>query len=602
MSAKAEDAATATVTTPDAERHGFREKLQNLPFFQGLEADVLAAIEVELDWIGLPGGWTLFKEGEEANALYFVIFGRLGAYVRDPTGEDREIAQIHAGEVIGEMALISGEPRTATIVAIRDSEMLRLTRTAFDRLVARYPSLMAGVARQVVERLRQANMRTATDDAPRTFLVWPHDPAIDGYTFANDLADALGELGQRVRCLTSHAADHSIEWFHRIEESHDRLVYLGDFAHRGWTQRCIRQVDKVLHLTSARYPPEKFKPRELPAMGKQLLSQELIVVQPSDTDMPAGTSAWLERLEVGHHTHVRANDKADIRRLARLLTGRAVGVVFSGGGARGIAHVGVIRALRQAGIPIDLAGGTSMGAIAAAGAALEWSNAHLEEMIRRTVGEKNPFIDFTLPMISLVRGRKVSSFLRAVFDDIDVENMWRSYFCVSTNLTTGHSQAHRRGPLWRAIRASIAIPGLLPPVIEDGQILVDGGMIDNLPADIMKSQRRGPVIGVDVGRDLGLTASATELDDRSLWWLLRHSRDQVPGIGSLLIRSATVSGDAQSLVQKSQLDLLLSPDLQSYDFLDWKGYNNAIEKGFSSTMKALEQIDDSLLKTLTGSH
>jgi len=179
--------------------------------------------------------------------------------------------------------------------------------------------------------------------------------------------------------------------------------------------------------------------------------------------------------------------------------------------------------------------------------------------------------------------------------------MWRSYFCVSTNLTTGRSQAHRRGPLWRAIRASIAIPGLLPPVVEDGQILVDGGIIDNLPADIMKSQRRGPVIGVDVGRDLGLAASAAELDDRSLWWLLRHSRSQVPGIGSLLMRSATVSSDAQYLAQKSQLDLLLAPDLESYYFLDWKGYDDAFEKGFNSTMKALEQLDDSLLKTLSGS-
>jgi NTE family protein len=205
-------------------------------------------------------------------------------------------------------------------------------------------------------------------------------------------------------------------------------------------------------------------------------------------------------------------------------------------------------------------------------------------------------------MISLVRGRKVSNFLRAAFADIDVENMWRSYFCISTNLTTGQSHTHRRGPLWRAIRASIALPGLLPPVVEDGQILVDGGMIDNLPADVMKSQRRGPVIGVDVGRDLGLTASATELDDKSLWWLLRHSRTQVPSIGSLLVRAATVSGDAQGLAQKSGLDLLLVPDLDAYDFLNWKGYDEAFEKGFSSTMKALEQLDDSLLKTLTGSN
>ena len=581
-------------------REDFREKLRNMPLFEGLEDNVLAAIGSELDCIGLPGGSTLFEEGDEADALYFVTFGRLGVFLREPSGQNREIARITAGEIIGEVALISGEPRAATIVAIRDCEMLRLTRSAFDRLVAQHPTLMPRVARQLVTRLHQANKRIAPDDAPRTFLISPLDPAIDGLALADGLAKALTERGERVLCLTSQSADQSVEWFHLIEDSHDRVIYVADSAHSGWTERCVRQADQVLHIADARSPPADHRPIELLAMDQGLQSHELILFQQANASLPKATAAWLDRVPIAQHTHVRAGNRNDLGRLARLLTGRAVGVVFSSGGARGMAHFGVIRALRQAGIPIDLTGGTSVGAIAAAGAALEWSDQKLEDMVKRAIGEKNPFSDYTIPIISLCRGRNVTDLLRLEFANIEIENTWRSYFCISTNLTSGQGHVHRLGPLWRAIRASIAIPGLLPPVVQDGQVLVDGGIINNLPADIMRAQRRGPVIGVAVGPDLGLTASATELDDRSLWWLLRHGREQVPGIANLLIRSFTVGGNVQALAQKSDLDLLLTPDLGSYGLLNWKGYRDAIERGYSSTMNALEQLDGSLLRNLTG--
>jgi NTE family protein len=577
-----------------------KPNLRDLPIFEGIEDAALDALESELEWFNLPGGWTLFKQGDEANALYIVTYGRLAAYMRNEAGEERMVAQIHAGEVIGEVALVSGEPRTATLKALRDSELLRLTRDAFEELVDTHPKVMPFIARQLVKRLRRAETRGAPDDSPRTFMVAPLDPATPYRDVAHGLVEALGELGEKAHLLDNTAADQSMDWLLRVEAENDRVLYFADPSYTNWTQRCQRQADRILLITDGEALPSKHLTINMPWISATNQPKELVLVQSPDAVRPKGAEPWLDRIGFDHHTHIRKGNREDLARLARLLTGRAVGVVFSGGGARGISHVGVVRALREAGIPIDLTGGTSIGAIAAAGVALEWDDLELTELVRRTFTDSNPFNDYTVPVISLVRGLKTTGMIRSEFTDTTIENMWRTYYCVSTNLTTGAPNVHRRGLLWRALRASISIPGLLPPIVENGQILVDGGMINNLPGDVMSAMRRGPVIGVDIGRSIVLSCPIEDIDERPLWWLLRHGRADVPGIGSILMRSVTVSNDAQLQARQADLDFLLQPKLGNFDLLDWKGYEKAIRIGYDSTIEALKAIEPSLLQSLTG--
>src|SRR5690606_12446049 len=160
-----------------------------------------------------------------------------------------------------------------------------------------------------------------------------------------------------------------------------------------------------------------------------------------------------------------------------------------GGGARGYAHLGVLRALEARGVPVDVVGGTSMGALLGAGIALDRDSAELTERALTIAAKRSPLIDFTLPFAAAATGGKVTRLLQRECGDARIEDLWRPYFCMATNLTRAESQVIDRGFAWEAVRASIAIPGLFPPFLRDGSdVLVDGGVMNGLPADVMRER------------------------------------------------------------------------------------------------------------------
>jgi NTE family protein len=271
------------------------------------------------------------------------------------------------------------------------------------------------------------------------------------------------------------------------------------------------------------------------------------------------------------------------------MTGQAVGLVLGGGGARGFAHLGVIKALRGAGIPIDLIGGTSMGAVVGSGVALEWDDKLIYDIMRKAFVTSNPVNDYTVPVVALIRGRKVSQRLRQIFGDLAIEDLWRPFFAVACNLTKGATEVQRTGPLWRALRATVALPGVMPPVVVNREILVDGGVINNLPVDVMSNLGRGPVIGVDVAKDPALTCDDENLEDLSLWQMLRRGERNRPGILSVLMRSGTVSSAAQSQLGRSRANLYLAPELEDIDMLDWQAMDTVIERGYRCTIAELDR-------------
>jgi NTE family protein len=311
-----------------------------------------------------------------------------------------------------------------------------------------------------------------------------------------------------------------------------------------------------------------------------------------DGTLARGAAArWLTAVPPGTpHHHVTS--KADVPRVARILTGRGVGLVLSGGGARGFAHIGIVKALREADIPIDLVGGTSMGAILGAGVALCWSIDELTDRFRESFVDAKPLRDYTLPFVSLVSGHKVTRLLQHAFGDVTIEDLPLDFFCVSSNLTTGHSEVHRRGELWRWLRASVAIPGVLPPVVHKGELLVDGGTMNNLPVDAMRDLGRGPVIGCDVGADRAFTTDTDEVDVPLPWQLMRWMREKKhrPNIFQILWRAGMVNSNAMTAAHREKTDLLLQPPLAQIDMLNWKGFDRAIAAGYEYAVRRLEKL------------
>lgn len=577
--------------------------LRRAPLFSGLDNDTLRVVEQRFEVIPIPGGATLFEAGDPGDALYVVSSGCLGVFdPPGPEGNARAIAEIPVGDIAGEMSLIGHRRRSHTIAAIRDSEVLRLTRSEFERVCAEHPEALMGLLAKVVERYGappRPDMRP-----PRTIALLPHGLDTPCAPFAQDLAAALTRLqgGRgRVEVIGPEGMGEPSERFHRAEAESAFVIYRAEPGLTAWTRLCLRQADALLVVAISDRPPtgpqliDAIRAEETFRGGPFRSRRELVLVhEDGRRAKPGSTAPWLRGQDYGMHHHVRLGRDNDFNRLARLLLNRSVGVVMAGGGARGFAHIGAVRALREAGIPIDLVGGTSMGAIVAASVAAGWTVEEMQERFRRAFVDRNPLSDYTLPLVSLYSGKRVTRLLRTAFGESDIEDLPKPFFCVSANLTRQNADVHRRGKLWHWLRASVSIPGVMPPVLAAGNVHVDGGVIDNFPVTAMRNIGRGPVIGIDIDTGGGLSAGADVVESWSGWEFLRrlfwHRGETlpIPSIVRVLLRSALVGSTSRALVDRTQVDMLVLPPMTDIDLLDWTSFDRAVEAGYTQAVKALE--------------
>ena len=547
----------------------------------------LAALDAELKWMFIPGGQILFRENEVADSLYVVLTGCLGVIVRDNNGRDILIARIAAGETVGEMGLLDGGVRSATVEALRDTELLKLDKASYEDLLVRHPKSIRALISLLVRRLRNTTRSATTMMPVRTVAVVPLGLEVDHRKIAQDLHNKLVSDGERAMLLLdSTFGGRSTAWFNAAEAINDLILYCAEPTNQQWTSFCLRQADRVLLVasstTSIAIPPwlaDQIQPLRRPA--------DLVLLHDNRLNGQRAFEHWRSLLAVDLICHVRTANANDIARLARFLRGRAVTLVLSAGGARGFAHLGVVRALREAHVPIDLIGGCSMGSIVGAAVAMEWDDAEIKERLRSAFVNTNPINDYTLPFLSLIKGRKVARLLEQNFGGLRIEELWRPFFCVSTNLTTGTLAVHRDGPLVDALHASISIPGLLPPIIMGGDVHVDGGVMNWLPVDV-PGAKRGTIIAVDVASDPALVSF--EECNRVQAWRFLGRRRKFPPIVAVLLRAATVSGDSLTKMAHAQADILFKPPLENVDLLDWQACDQAIETGYRHAVEKLEQL------------
>jgi NTE family protein len=474
-------------------------------------------------------------------------------------------------------------------VALRDTELLRVSSQGFESLIARHPRVMLNLMRILVKRLQATTHHVSEGSRPKTFAIVPLQDGLGSEPIAHRIAAALTQMGSRTAVLDASACDQSAEWFNAFEAAHDIVFYRGDVPDSAWTHLCLRQADRVFLLARSDRPLP-LRPLDVPAAKERAGAlPELLLLHPASglQNLPEHF-ALRSGLFESHH-HLRTGNSDDIGRLARFISGRAVGIVLAGGGARGFAHIGVLKALREAGVPFDNLGGTSMGAIIAAGLAAEWSLEELTERVRTAFVESNPLSDYTFPLIALVRGKRVSTLLRENFGDVRIEELPKPYFCVSSDLTTGRIHEHRSGALWRALRASVALPGILPPVTHHGHLLVDGGVMNNLPVDVMRERESGPIIASDVTGEIEFEVHDDKYGERPLWWLLWQQMRGTPSIVSILMRSGTVGSEAQRRVVREQADYLFEPPLPDIGLRDWLSFDRAIAEGYEHALAMIEK-------------
>ncbi|MCW5737656.1 MAG: patatin-like phospholipase family protein [Enhydrobacter sp.] len=587
-------------SSEESARLRLRRALQRAPLFADLDTHSMTAIERELTPLALPGGAPLFHQGDPSDAVYVVASGCLGVFRHDEDdvaeGGPALIAEITPGNIVGEMALLSRSPHTRSVAALRDSEVWRLSREAFRALTGHHPEVLPALMRNVA--MRNAVGPSKRRRQPRTFALLPSGQDVPSGRFSVMLEAALGRIGGQVQVLGQDSQREDPEWFARCEMDSAFVLYRADPGLTPWTQLCLRQADCLVVIRRADSEEPTKLPFEIEAAQPGAVfhrRRELVLLHEGHDPKPGSTAGQLAGGMYGQHHHVRLDLPSDFDRLARLITGHAVGAVMAGGGARAFTHIGVVKALRQSGVPIDQVGGTSMGAIVAAAVAARWTDVELAERFRRSFVAANPLSDYTMPFVSLFGGRRVTRLLRAAFGDMDIEDLILPFYCVTANLTTANADIHTTGKLWRWLRASVSLPGVLPPVNDTGQVHVDGGVIDNLPVRVMRRQGRGLTIAIDIDTGGALAAGAGVDEPWSAWQFFRRltwKREEtlpIPSIVRILLRSALVSSAARSIEDRAAADLLIVPPMEKVDLLDWTSFDVAIEAGYAATMRALDE-------------
>jgi NTE family protein len=571
-----------------------KPSLAEIPFLSTAPPELLAAIDDQTEWFSVPSGWPVLTAGEPPDGVWFLISGSLGAFRPMDRGGHRLLGFVRPGEPVGEMALIAREPHSASVFAMRDSEVLKLAPDAFERLMGSQPRLMEYVARLMLTRARVDTGRSSPRADPKVYALIATSPSIDLHMRANVLKRALQRIGARAVIVTEEdqqalsGEGMNSAWFDALERDNDAVFLVTPIADTPWFRTCLRQADRLWFFARADARPSlPLLPPEDPSPARQFRLVDLILLHHGGDRKAATTNEWSNACEAVRVFHWRDMNDADSARLARVVARRSIGLVLSGGGARAYAHIGVVRALREAGLPFDVIGGTSMGAIVAASVAMGWPDDEIEQRISKAFVESNPLGDYTLPVVAFVRGRRVDERLHEHFGETLIEDLDVPFFTVSTDLVSANTHVHRGGLLRRALRASISLPGILPPVVDGDALLVDGAVLRNFPVDVLRDIHRGPIIGVDVALRDGIDPEDFRDPPGFLSWVAAHGFQSAPPIASLLMRAATLKIDPWE--GRSGADLLIVPDMPGVDLRTWKRFDDVVAAGYEAAVAALQR-------------
>ncbi len=600
-------------------QHQTLKVLATSSFFQGLDEATLRDLAPELEPVFLPGGEQLIRQGDPGDALYVILNGRLRVVVEQENGDEVTVGEVGQGECVGEMAVLTQETRSASLYAIRDSSLVKLSKEGFNQFRKQNPHVMDMIIELLVRRIREQNLPNAGRKARQgtSVALVAHSLDVPLTEFAIRLNASLAKLGASLHLnarllddylgggmaqtlVTDSKNRNIVAWLSEQEISKRFVIYEADLSPSAWTRRCLRQADLVFIVGKAGTDP---KPNEIEAeiLGAdddQLTARkELVVLHDNGRHRPTETDRWLVVRDVESHHHVRLAEQSDFARLARAISGRTVGLVLSGGAARGYAHIGVIRALEERGIPIDVIGGASIGSVMAALYALGFDFETMVEVCHREMHKGKAYNAYTFPMVALLNDRKFNAMLQSMFGDVRIEDLWLPYFCVSSNLTRAEERIYRSGPLWKGVRASTSIPGGLPPVFEGGEVYVDGGVLNNLPTDVMRRLCEGYVIASDVSGGIDMETQAPDYEYVSGWRLLFKrlnpffKSESLPSLIGVTMRSAELGSVQNTIFQRQEVDFFLRPPVTHFGAFATESIAEIAEAGYAYAAKQIEGWD-----------
>lgn len=606
-------------------------------------------IDFALDWMAVEAGRAVYRQGEKSDSTFIVLSGRLRSVIMKEDGKKELIGEYGRGDLIGVVEALTHQNRATTVHAVRDSELAKLPEGALSSIKRKFPQVVTRLIHLLGEKiLRQVNgpltARSLALHTPgskwdagnqasnlSTVAVLPVSEEVPLTTFTLELQHALVAIGPTLlltsdtikQCLGAAALDSVHEyrlssWLGQQEDIHRIVLYQTDYTLTPWTQRCIRQADCIIIVGLGEQDPAVGELERMLEGSAVRAQKQLVLLHREDGPPPKGTVEWLNmRSWISRHLHLScprrvfskrslpklrelyqrvfekpADRHSDFSRLARVLTGNTIALILGGGGARGCSQVGILRALSEAGIPVDIIGGTSIGSLMGALYAEDRSHSRMRIRAREWAMDMTSVfkkvLDLTYPITSMFSGAAFNSSLSNLFKSKQIEDLWIPYFNITTDISSSAMRVHTDGSLWRYVRASMSLSGYLPPLCDpkDGHLLMDGGYINNLPADVARSMGAKVVIAIDVGSrdETNLTNYG---DSLSGWWLLWKrlnplaDKVKVLNMAEIQTRLAYVCCVRQlELVKNSDYCEYIRPPIDRYRTLEFGKFDEIAEVGY----------------------
>lgn len=593
--------------------------LMRVPAFQNISRKNAEAIALKARRRKLARGELLIRAGEKADTLYIVLRGRFTV-----TNQGNPIADIPAGEPVGELAFFAGGERTADVVAARSSEVLCVSRKAWRELSSSVPGLTESILAAVSGRLASAtrNSGKLQPETGRIVALLPGGsaPLPDGT--ADRLHHALEKASPGVwRLITPNDLPEGVRSTERIEawldeqetgSAHGRngkqgriLIACDDATrHASLAKAAAAHSDTILIGVSLEH--EREDAGKITSLEKSIHDSthpaniHLVCWRTSGASEIRGTAKLLEHRKAGLHHHLALDREDDFSRLARFIEGNAFGAVFCGGGAFGTAHLGAMKALREADLPVDIVGGTSVGAAMAGAIAMGLDPDLIMDLCDDIFVRSKAMGRLNLPIYSVIDHQRFDEQMRKHYGPWKVEDTPINYFAATTSLTYNKLKVIREGELWQAVRASSSIPAVFPPMISDeGEVMIDGALMDNVPIGVMRDLKPGPNLILNFSqRDPWYIHSPYE-ELPSRLGLIGHlmkrrgKRRRYPSIFSILSRTMVVN--SRNLLREMDLgeDILLEmPAVKGMGFLEWRMGRKQYHAAYTAMMEALEASED----------
>lgn len=546
-------------------------------------------------------GQVLVQGGDSAEHVYLLMRGRLQGEVPLHVGAQLmattpHVVEYEPGTLIGATQILTDSPHPSTITVTRRSTLAVLSREDFETLARTEVAFMGAVSRLALQQQRASLTPAIAHHDPHVIVVLPLSAGL--HPFSEQLVAHLRPFGTAT--LINLATDDSSAVTERMN-THDYVVVQGPSASAN-EERLTRllqdSADQVLLV--GRDEDLRRADHPLLALFERFATEvktELVIVHPRRDTQPKNTAALVKHYPVSQHHHLAIDESRDYARLVRHLRGKAVGIVFGGGGMRGMAHVGVYKAMLEHGIVADYVGGTSSGSIVAAQVGQEDSPEKMFQETRDNILTKKAVMQLTLPYASFSTAEAINAAYEKLFGGQDIEDLWIPVFTIATNLTQARMEVLDTGSLHHAVRASSSLAGIHPPVIaENNDVLIDGGGFNNTPADVMRQKvTSGTVIAVDLGftkREFPEFNMGYSLNGFSV--LLnrlnpfRREKITFPPITTTMLRSNALWSMQATELQIAAADLVLNPPVNDYGLFDLGAADELFNGGYESSGEPIE--------------